>query len=424
MGNRGVIAGLAALLLVGMMCVCLLAPLYFWAGGDIRSVAPVTGQSQVDVSIEEAPPLVREPEVEAAPPVIEEAASRPPVEIPSDLVAVLRAEEEVLAALYESVSPSVVSISVSGESGSVLGELGEGSGFVWDEQGHIVTNNHVVESARTVIVNFFDGTQTTAEVVGTDPDSDLAVLRAQAMPEALRPVTVGSSADLRVGQRVIAIGNPFGFNQTLTVGVVSAVQRTVPGRISAQGGSFRLTNLVQTDAAINPGNSGGPLLDIEGRVVGVNTLIFSRTPAANSGVGFAVPVDKVKAVVPSLIADGRYETPYLGISAFSFSLTQGLAEALGLREVDRGILVQSVEPRSPAAQAGVRGGQEQITLPGFAQPVTTGGDVIVAINDRPVREFDDLINYLDTRSVGDVVTLRIIRGGQEIEIPVTLGARP
>jgi 2-alkenal reductase len=353
-------------------------------------------------------------------------APRTPVELPADVVAVVRAEEEVLNQVYQLVAPSVVNISVSGATDSLFGDLGEGSGWLWDEQGHIVTNNHVVEQAETVIVTFFDGTQSTAEVIGTNVDSDLAVIRVENMPDGLQPLVPGTSSDLRVGQRVIAIGNPFGFEGTMTYGIVSAKERAIPGMLPAPDGEgfYSLPNLVQTDAAINPGNSGGPLLDIEGRVIGVNTLIFSQNLNANSGVGFAVPIDKVTAVVPALISEGVYETPFLGLSALPVPLTPGLADQLGLENVLFGVLIESVTEGGPSERAGLRGGTESVQVPGIGRAVLIGGDVVTAIDEVPVQDFDDLINYLDRRSVGDAIVLTVIRDGEVEELTVTLGARP
>lgn len=344
---------------------------------------------------------------------------------PSDALAIVRAEESVLNQVYEQVSPSVVNINVRTNSNAASGGVGEGSGFVWDKEGHIVTNNHVIQNAEAILVTFSNTTQLSAEVVGRDIDSDLAVIRVEADPELLHPVVAGDSLNLRVGQRVIAIGNPFGFDRTLTIGVVSALGRTIPGEPSASG-RFSLPNLVQTDAAINPGNSGGPLLDVEGKVIGVNTLIFSNAARANSGVGFAVPASKVKAVVPALISDGVYLTPYLGISSAlgDVILTPTLADVLNLKNIENGVLVDTVVKGGPSDKAGVQGSQEEILVPSIGRPIKTGGDVITQIDNQLVQEFDNIINYLDTRQVGDIVTLTIVRDGETLQIPVTLGSRP
>ncbi len=288
MSNRNLIGALAALALLGVLCVCGLGAFLIMGSGGLAPIQSAFGGQSEDGTV---------PVPQVGPTATRVPAQ--PLTLPSDSLAVVRAEEEVVGRVYEIVIPSVVNVSISGESNSLFGDLGQGSGWVWDADGHIVTNNHVVANAQTVIVTFHDGTQRTAEVIGTDTNSDLAVIRVNDLPENAPPLVPGSSADLRVGQRVIAIGNPFGFEGTLTLGVVSATERAVPltTQPTESGGFYNISNLIQTDAAINPGNSGGPLLDVEGRVVGVNSMIYSQA-GTNSGVGFAIPVDKVKAVVP------------------------------------------------------------------------------------------------------------------------------
>jgi 2-alkenal reductase len=304
----------------------------------------------------------------------------------------------------------VVNIGIStGEPGGG----GAGSGFVLDAEGHIVTNNHVIEDAERILVQFADDTTIEADVVGADADSDLAVIRVDAPAGLLKPVELGDSSTLRVGQRAIAVGNPFGFEQTMTTGIISAV-----GRVVRQESGFSLPQLIQTDAAINPGNSGGPLLDSKGRVIGVTTLIFSRT-GSSAGVGFAVPVDTVKRVVPALIAIGRYADPWLGITGLS--VTPDVAGALGL-DVDRGVLVQSAVGGGPASKAGLRGSDRQIEFKGAM--LTTGGDVIVAMDGAAVREMDDLVTFLAGTAVGQSVTLTVMRDGAELRIELTLEERP
>lgn len=422
MDNRSLFISFAIFLLFGLLCVSGAAGVVLYtSNSDLSEIfeTPVVVQAVPTFTLEEPPEsnLILQNQ--------EDTSAGSAFFVPDDALSIVRAEEQVLNNVYETVSPSVVNISVSGNRDSLFGAEGEGSGFVWDKEGHIVTNNHVVAGAETILVTFSDTTQLTAEIVGTDSDSDLAVIRVDADPHLLSPVTTADNTQLRVGQRVIAIGNPFGFDRTLTIGVVSALRRTVPGQTGPTG-TFSLPNLVQTDAAINPGNSGGPLLDIEGKVIGVNTLIFSSNARANSGVGFAVPVNKVKAVVPSLISDGVYLTPYLGISSqlSDLNLTPALAEALELENVKSGVLVDSVMPGGPSDQAGLQGSQRQIDVPSLGPRMRTGGDVIIEIDDHIVQQFDDIINYLDTRQVDDIVTLTVIRDGEPLEIPVTLGARP
>ena len=359
-----------------------------------------------------AMPSVRLNEAEAAPGIEEVATPTPVLAVPTfedDPLAAAYAEEQLFIELYERVSPSVVHIAVTTRSNG----SGAGSGFVWDTEGHIVTNNHVVEGARRIVVSFADDTTVEAELVGADADSDLAVIKVDVPASRLHPVELGDSDALRVGQRAIAIGNPFGFEQTMTTGIVSAL-----GRMVRQQSGFSLPQLIQTDAAINPGNSGGPLLDSHGRVIGVTTLIFSNS-GANAGVGFAVPVDAVKRVVPPLVATGRYADPWLGITGVS--ITPPLAEELDLT-VDQGVLVQAVVQGGPADKAGLKGGSRQTSFEGTL--MTTDGDIIVAIDDAAVQEMDDLIVYLAEKSVGQRVTLTVLRDGRRQRIQVTLGERP
>ena len=327
-----------------------------------------------------------------------------------DPLALAYAEEQLFTELYQRVSPSVVYIAVT--TGGFSGG-GSGSGFVWDTKGHIVTNNHVVESASRIEVTFADGTTAKAELVGADADNDLAVIKVNVPASRLHPVELGDSDALRVGQRAIAIGNPFGFEQTMTTGIVSGL-----GRVVRQESGFSLPQLIQTDAAINPGNSGGPLLDSHGRVIGVTTLIYSNS-GTNAGVGFAVPVSIVKRVVPSLIDTGRYADSWLGIQGVS--ITSLLAEELNL-PVEQGVLVQTVVQDGPAAKAGLQGGNRQVSFDGTF--LTTGGDIIVAIDGTAVQDMDNLIVYLANKTVGQKVTLTVLRNGVKRTIEVTLVERP
>ena len=293
---------------------------------------------------------------------------------------------------------------------------GEGSGFVWDEAGHIVTNNHVVDGADRVAVIFSDGTELHAEVIGTDPDSDLAVLELSEPKSGASPVELGDSDDLRVGQIALAIGNPFGQEFTMTSGIISALGRT----IRSGGSPFSIPEVIQSDVAINPGNSGGPLLDRHGKVIGVNTQIISRS-GASSGVGFSVPINTAKRVIPALIEQGRYEYSWLGISGST--LRADLAELMDLPRNTSGALVSQVTVDSPADKAGLRGSDRIAALDGVDYPV--GGDVIVSINGWAVDDMDDLIAYLSSNTrPGDKVTLEVIRDGEGEDLEVSLGARP
>ncbi len=341
--------------------------------------------------------------------------------LPDKLVIDADAEEQLLINIYERVNPAVVNVDVAASTPGDLTDYGSGSGFVIDSEGHIVTNNHVVENAEEMRVTFADGTVAQAELVARDVNSDLAVIKVDVDPERLVPLVLGDSSSLRVGQRVIAIGNPWDLGGTMTVGIISALGRTLPSRITADFGIYSIPDLIQTDAAINPGNSGGPLVDSRGRVVGVNTAIRSEG-LYNSGVGFAVPVDIVKRVVPALISEGRYRYPYLGISANSEVTVADLAEALNL-PVQRGVLIAEARPGWPAYAAGLRGGSDIIDF--FGVQVLVGGDIILAIDGYELRDFDDLIAYLVREtSVGQEVTVTILRGDENLEIPVTLDERP
>jgi S1-C subfamily serine protease len=335
------------------------------------------------------------------------------------------AEERLLVDLYKRVGPSVVSIVVDRESDF---EDSTGSGFIYDDEGHVVTNFHVVAGVDEVLVIFANDTEVAASVVGLDQDSDLAVLLLEDAPaDLVRPVQLGDSSQVQVGQRAIAIGNPFGdFAQSMTVGIVSAVGRVVKSSriLPSSGSQFSNAELIQTDAAINPGNSGGPLFDSRGQVIGVNTLIRSSVQQS-SGVGLAVPVNTVRRVVPALIARGYYPHPWLGIRGYSIG--PFLVEELNL-PVECGALVTEVDPEGPSEAAGVRGSDHEVPLdiPGHDEPVDfpAGGDIIVGIDGRPVGDMDDIITYLQSTKVGQTVVLKILREGKEIEIPVKLAERP
>jgi 2-alkenal reductase len=379
---------------------------------------------------EEAPPSE-----DAATPAEEPAPLPTPTPIPADILEEADAEEQLVANIYERVASSVVHIRVvqrvSGaerprieipgwpdfpEMPDDFYSRGEGSGFVWDNMGHIVTNYHVVQDAEEVEVTFRDATRLTAQIVGSDPDSDLAVLKVDRPADHLRPAALGDSETLFVGQRAIAIGNPFGQEWTLTTGVVSALGRTLPSGTS----QYSIPEMIQTDAAINPGNSGGPLLDREGRVIGVNTLILSED-RVSSGVGFAIPVSIVEQVVPVLIEEGEYTYAWLGI--VGRDLGRETALAMGLPAGQRGALVVEVVEDSPAEEAGLQGSDETVTKNGAQLEI--GGDVIQAIDDQPVLAMDDLIVYLvEEARVGQQVTLTVLRDGEEREIEVTLSSRP
>lgn len=341
-------------------------------------------------------------------------------------------ETAVLTAIYEQVNPSVVNVTVLGTSSSMvpggalpqnidpngLLPISSGSGFVWDLDGHIVTNNHVVEDADEVQITFSDGTVAVAEVVGADVDSDLAVLRIDPLGYDLVPVRLGRLEEVKVGMRVAAIGNPFRLEGTLTSGIVSAIGRSIPARER-----FSIPNSIQTDAAINPGNSGGPLLNEKGEVIGVNAQIRSEG-GSNSGVGFAIPISIVQRVVPALITDGAYQHSYMGVSGVTLSPI--CAEELGVPHELRGVIITDVLAGSPSARAGLRAGNETAVshYPSIC-PSSRGGDIIIAINDQPVTKFDDVLAYLQsTTSPGDTLVLTVWRNGETTQIDLTLAARP
>ena len=322
--------------------------------------------------------------------------------------------------VYETVAPSVVSISTRTLRRdfffNVVPQEGAGSGFVLDQEGHILTNYHVIEGVESIEVNFGDSLAAAAEVIGVDPRNDIAVLKVDLDPGLLQPVIFGSSSDLRVGQWAIAIGNPFGqFERTLTTGVISALNRTLAG-----SDNRTINGIIQTDAAINSGNSGGPLLDSSGRVIGITTAIFSPT-GTNTGVGFAVPVDTIKRLLPDLLALGRYRHPWLGIR-YAYNLTPGLAEVLKL-PVREGLLLVQIYAASPLVQHGIRAAQRQELIGN--QRVYTGGDILVAVDGEPVASVAELETYLETNAqVGETVTLTVVREGQRLEVPLEVAEEP
>jgi S1-C subfamily serine protease len=343
-------------------------------------------------------------------PVVIVVTATPATGLP-EVPAGLDVAEQRVIAIYQRTSPAVVNITTKILRQSffwgVYPEEGSGSGFVWDREGHIITNYHVIEDAQTVEVSFGEDVMLPAEIVGVDPPNDLAVLRVEALPESVEPIPLGSSADLLVGQTAIAIGNPFGqFERTMTIGVISALNRTleVEDRV--------LRRVIQTDAAINRGNSGGPLLDSQGRVIGVNTVIYSGA----ENIGFAVPMETVKRVVPELIANGRYRHPWLG--ALGYDITPALAEMLDL-PMEQGLLVAQLYRGSPAVRAGLQGATEEVILRN--RRVYVGGDIIVAIDGQPLRTWEDLFSYLELEThVGQTVELSIWRGDEQLTLTAEL----
>lgn len=321
----------------------------------------------------------------------------------------LAADEKATIELFREASPSVVFItSLARRSGGLfrMAEIpsGEGSGFVWDAAGHVVTNFHVIKGASSARVTLADGSTWTASFVGGAPDRDLAVLRIFPDGKALKPILVGTSQDLLVGQKVFAIGNPFGLDQSLSTGVVSALGRSIESVTGRQ-----IEGVIQTDAAINPGNSGGPLLDSAGRLIGVNTAIAS-TSGSSAGIGFAVPVDTVNQIVPQLIQHGRVVRPQLGVTLAD----DAVAARLGIE----GALILSVAPESGAAAAGLRG-----TSRDEAGAILLG-DVVTRAGEREIRKADDLISVLEERKPGETLVLLVLRDGETRQVDVTLSAAP
>ncbi len=326
-------------------------------------------------------------------------------------------DEGDLESLYQEINPGVVAIrSLSQEGG------GLGTGFVWDEDGHIVTNYHVVESATDLEVDFPSGFKTRASVLGSDSDTDLAVLELDKLPDQLTVLDLGSSEEVAVGQTVIAIGNPQGLNGTMTRGIVSALGRTLDSMHNAPGGgAFATGNIIQTDAAINPGNSGGPLINLKGEVIGINSAISTNNiditgQPVNSGLGFAISIDTAKNVVPDLIEFGFHDSPYVGIQVLS-ELTLFAQEELDLPQ-STGVYVLEVSPDSPAEKAGIIGADTSGDLP-------TGGDLIIAIDDQPVNDFAQFMGYLLTyKKPGDSVAITVLRDGKTLDFDLVLAARP
>jgi 2-alkenal reductase len=314
--------------------------------------------------------------------------------------------QDALIEVYQAVNPSVVYI---------LNAVGSsGSGFVYDSEGHIVTNNHVVSGGNSYEVVFSNGDRASGELIGTDVDSDLAVIKVDELPAAVQPLPLAEAGSLLVGQFVVAIGNPFGEQGSMSFGIVSGLGRSLPSqRTLSTGSTYSLPEVIQTDAPINPGNSGGPLLNLEGEVVGINAAIASQT-GENSGVGFSIPVAAVWKIVPSLIQDGGYTYPYIG-AGFDAEVSLPELSLYGLDQT-QGAYVVSVSPGSPAGLAG---------LIAADQSTGRGGDLIIAINGKPIQNFNDLNTFLVFEaSPGETINLTIIRAGEQIDLPLTLGERP
>jgi S1-C subfamily serine protease len=330
----------------------------------------------------------------------------------------------VVNRIYRSDGQGVAFIEAEhqGEGSPPLSPFGEpeggtatGSGFVIDTEGHVLTNNHVVEGAGRIQVKLGSSEAThSAEVVGTDPATDIALLKVDAPADQLHPLALGDSSQVQVGDPVVAIGNPFGLDRTVTSGIVSALQR----QIQAPNG-FSISHVIQTDAAINPGNSGGPLIDAAGNVIGINSQIQTGGGGGNVGIGFAIPIDTAREVVEQLKADGKVEHAFLGISGGT--ITPELARAVNL-PVNRGVLVAEVVKGGPADEAGIEGGDTEATIEGAR--LDLGGDIITEANGTAVSSMDDVINVVNSAKPGDTLELTVLRGGETKTVTVTLGNRP
>ena len=318
-----------------------------------------------------------------------------------------------LIEIFEKSEPGVVRVNVQrGETEDVTG--GVGSGFVFDKKGHIISNAHVVKDANKVVVTFLDGRSYNADIIGSDEYTDIAVIKVNADLSLLHPLSIGDSSNLKVGEEIAAIGNPFGLSGSMTAGIISQLGRLLP-----TSSNYQIPDVIQTDAAINPGNSGGPLLNMRGEIVGINTAIQSTT-GEFTGVGFSIPSQTVAKIVPTLITDGEYKHPWIGIAGRD--IDPDMASALNLKDAI-GFLVITVVEDSPAFQAGLIGSDKTIEVDGVNYPV--GGDVILAVDGKEVRKIDDILVHLQrAKSVGDEMVLEILRDGRTTNITITLDARP
>lgn len=399
-------AGIGCLVL--LLLVVVAVPLVFLNFFPIRRTA---AQLDTPAAMAETPARAFEATQQAIPTLTPAAPAVTPAE-PQDLPDI---SSQLLANLYRQVNPGVVSLAVSVERGGRTGEV-SGSGFILDDRGHVVTNNHVVAGGEIVIVIFSDGTQSRAEIIGTDVDSDLAVVRVEELPENMHALSLGDSDLVEPGQWVVAIGNPFALSSTMTTGIVSAVGRIIP----SEAVGFSIPQSIQTDAAINPGNSGGPLLNLAGEVIGVNAQIATGGQVmANAGVGFAIPANIVRRVVPVLIEQGAYTWPWLGVSGGAVDLFTQEANDL---ENQAGAYIHQVVEGGPADQAGLQGTEEFDDVNGIEVPV--GGDVVIEANGERIDDFSDLLVQVAFASPGDAMDLTIIRDGQQRTVTVELGARP
>ncbi len=338
--------------------------------------------------------------------------SPPALQLPEGFVPTTT-EEAVHVAVYEAVNRGVVNIStraVRPEAFLLVAEIeGNGSGSIIDQQGHVLTNYHVIEGARDINVTLFNGESFPAELVGQDPDNDIAVLKISAPVELLFPITWGDSSNLRVGQHIIAIGNPFGLERTMSTGIISSLNRQITSKTRRS-----IRSIIQIDAALNQGNSGGPLVNSRGELIGMNTAIATRS-GDNAGIGFAIPVNTMSRVVPQLIATGRVARPTIGI--------------LQVFETERGLLIVNMTPNGPAEKAGLQGSRAERRkvrrgFGVFEQETVdhSQADLIISIDGQKVKQADDLLSVIETKKAGDTVSLTVIRDGKSLQVPVTLGS--
>lgn len=381
---------------VGAVLLLFISPFAITSQGR----APVTAVEEAITAVPEAMATVQQEQIVV-----------PTLTAPAPEAAATPALDAPFSDLYARTNPGVVNIRVSTNQGP-----GGGSGFVLDQEGHIVTNNHVVAPANTVTAVFYNSFEARAEIVGADDDSDLAVIKVAQLPEGVTPLPLGDSEAVTVGEQVIAIGNPFGLGSSMSVGIVSAVGRAIPSGVTP----FDIPQAIQTDAAINPGNSGGPLINLQGEIIGVNAQIrTSNGQAANSGVGFAIPANVVRRVAPVLIEEGRYQWPWLGVSGNNVSLLLAQGNEL---DMQRGAYIHNVIPNGPADEAGLQGSTGQTQVDG--RPIPTGGDVIIAADGQQIADFDELLTLIAFKQPGDRVTLTVLRDGDQETIQVELAPRP
>jgi 2-alkenal reductase len=360
---------------------------------------------------------VSAPRVTTNPPTPEAAVVQPQPTVSTAEVKLVTAEDLVLIDLYNRLNPAVVNITVYLNENGQLTPFAQASGFVYDSQGYILTNAHVVHGTDAVDVTFSDGLIREASLAGEDPNSDLAIIKVD-LPAGVTPIPLGSMDELAVGQKVVAIGNPFGLEGTLTSGIISALGRAIPAYTTL---NYRIPQAIQTDAAINPGNSGGPLLNLNGEVIGVNAQIETNSLAnSNLGVGFAIPVSIIRRVAPALVESGHYDWSWLGVSGYD--INPYMVKAMNLL-VEQGAYVSTVTEGGPAEAAGIMGATGTVIQDGHT--VEIGGDVITAIDGQPVKTFDEMLVYLSLQtSPGQSVTLTILRDGKYQDVSVKLGTRP